>query len=90
MKFLIKEFEVLHEVLKLSHHNFKRSYDYLKWCFKDIDFKNKTGTIFHTRELNEEDILHELLHVRFNSWSEEKVNFWTELLMKTPKSLFQF
>ena len=55
-----------------------------------IDFKNKTGTIFHTRELNEEDILHELLHVRFNSWSEEKVNFWTELLMKTPKSLFQF
>ena len=55
-----------------------------------IDFTNKTGAIFHTRELNEEDILHELLHVRFNSWSEEKVNFWTELLMKTPKSLFQF
>ena len=55
-----------------------------------IDFKNKTGTIFHTRELNEEDILHELLHVRFNSWSEEKVNFWTDLLIKTPKSLFQF
>ena len=55
-----------------------------------IDFTNKTGTIFHTRELNEEDILHELLHVRFNSWSEEKVNFWTELIIKTPKSLFQF
>ena len=55
-----------------------------------IDFTNKTGTIFHTRELNEEDILHELLHVRFNSWSEEKVNFWTDLLIKTPKSLFQF
>ena len=55
-----------------------------------IDFTNKTGTIFHTRELNEEDILHELLHVRFNSWSEEKVNFWTDLIIKTPKSLFQF
>ena len=55
-----------------------------------IDFKNKTGTIFHRRELNEEDILHELLHVRFNSWSEEKVNFWRELLIKTPKYLFQF
>ena len=55
-----------------------------------IDFTNKTGAIFHTRELNEEDILHELLHVRFNSWSEEKVNFWTDLLIKTPKYLFQF
>ena len=55
-----------------------------------IDFTNKTVTIFHTRELNEEDILHELLHVRFNSWCEEKVNFWTDLLLKSPKSLFQF
>ena len=42
MKVLSKEFEVLHEILRLSHHNFKRSYDYLKWCFKDVDFKNKT------------------------------------------------
>ena len=42
MSVLAKEFEVLHEVLKLSHHNFRRSYDYLKWCFKDVDFKDKT------------------------------------------------
>ena len=55
-----------------------------------IDFTNKIGTIYHTRKLKEEDIVHELLHVRFNSWSEEKVNFWTDLLLKSPKSLFQF
>ena len=42
MKVLSKEFEILHETLRLSHHNFKRSNDYLKWCFKDVDFKNKT------------------------------------------------
>ena len=55
-----------------------------------IDCRNKIGTIYHTRKLKEDDILHELLHVRFHSWSEEKVNFWTDLLLKSPKSLFQF
>jgi len=55
-----------------------------------IDFTNKIGTIYHTRKLKEDDILHELLHVRFHSWNEEKVNFWTNLILKSPKSLFQF
>ena len=55
-----------------------------------IDFTNKIGTIYHTRKLKEDDIVHELLHVRFHSWSEEKVNFWTDLLLKSPNSLFQF
>ena len=55
-----------------------------------INFKKQIGTIYHTRKLNEDDIVHELLHVRFPIWSEEKVNFWTDLLIKNPKSLFQF
>ena len=55
-----------------------------------IDFTNKIGSIYHTRKLKEDDIVHELLHVRFHSWSEEKVNFWTDLLLKSPNSLFQF
>ena len=55
-----------------------------------INLKKKIGTIYHTRKLNEDDIVHELLHVRFPIWSEEKVNFWTDLLIKNPKSLFQF
>ena len=55
-----------------------------------INFKKKIGTIYHTRKLNEDDIVHELLHVCFPIWSEEKVNFWTDLLIKNPKSLFQF
>ena len=55
-----------------------------------INFKKQIGTIYHTRKLNEDDIVHELLHVAFPIWSEEKVNFWTDLLIKNPKSLFQF
>ena len=39
-----------------------------------IDFLGKTGTIYHTRELKEEDIIHELLHVRYPSWCEDQVN----------------
>ena len=55
-----------------------------------INFKKNIGIIYHTRKLNEDDIVHELLHVCFPIWSEEKVNFWTDLLIKNPKSLFQF
>ena len=55
-----------------------------------IDFANKTETIYHTRKLKEDDIIHELLHVRFHLWSEEKINFWTDLLLRSPKYLFQF
>ena len=36
------EFKQVHEDLKLSHHPFKRSFNYLKWAFKGIDFKNKS------------------------------------------------
>lgn len=46
-----------------------------------IDFTNKTGIIHHTRPLQEDDIIHELLHVRFPDWSEQKVDYWTNLLV---------
>jgi len=51
-----------------------------------IDFEKREGTIFHTRELLEDDIIHELLHVRFPTWNEDEVNFWMNLLMKQTKS----
>lgn len=47
-----------------------------------IDFKNQTGVIYHTRSLNDDDIVHELLHVRFPEWSEEEVNYWTDLIIE--------
>ncbi len=47
----------------------------------------RSGIIYHTRDLNEDDIIHELLHVRYPNWSEDKVEFWTDLLMGRPISL---
>lgn len=49
-----------------------------------IDKETSSGVIFHTRALNEDDIIHELLHVRYPNWSEQKVEFWTDLLMGKP------
>ncbi len=44
------------------------------------NFLTHCGIIYHTRPLEEEDIIHELLHVRYPDWSEEKVDFWASLL----------
>lgn len=41
------------------------------------------AVIHHTCKLTEEDILHELLHVKFPNWSEERVVRATDELLKT-------
>ena len=46
------------------------------------DFKNKTGVIYHDVDLYEEAIIHELLHVRYPTRSENWVN-------KESKKLFE-
>jgi len=51
-----------------------------------INFKLKQGIIHHTRKLEEDDIIHELLHVRYPKWSEQKVNLITNLLRQ--RSIF--
>ena len=40
----------------------------------EINQENKTGTIYHDRELTEADIIHELLHVKYPNKSEEWIN----------------
>jgi hypothetical protein len=37
------------------------------------DHKRREATIFHTRRLTEEDIVHEMLHLRHPEWSEDAV-----------------
>ena len=53
------------------------------------DFKKKEGIIYHDIDLCEESIIHELLHVRFQSWPEEEVVVWTNKLNNSedPMSL---
>lgn len=42
------------------------------------DHESKTATIYHDRELTEEDIVHELLHIAHPDWTEDQVNMTTE------------
>lgn len=43
------------------------------------------ATIFHDRDLTEEDIVHELLHVKYPDWTEDQVNIETERLLNQNK-----
>jgi hypothetical protein len=45
------------------------------------DHDAKVACIYHTRQLKEDDIIHELLHVRHPSWTEEQVNNATKTLL---------
>lgn len=40
------------------------------------------ATIFHDRPLTEEDIVHELLHIKHPDWSEEQINAVTKRLLQ--------
>lgn len=44
------------------------------------------ATIYHTRALTAEDVVHELLHVRHPDWSESRVVEETERLLPFPPS----
>ena len=46
------------------------------------DFKNKKGTIYHDIDLDEESIVHELLHVKNPEKNEDWVNMVTNQLLK--------
>ena len=46
---------------------------------------SKKAIIFHDRDLTEEDVVHELLHVKYPDWSEDQVNKETERLLNQNK-----
>lgn len=43
-----------------------------------------SATIYHTRALMAEDLVHELLHVRHSEWTEQQVVAQTERLLQHP------
>lgn len=49
------------------------------------DHGEKVACIYHTRQLEEDDIVHELLHVRHPSWTEDEVNEAVDFLLKTRR-----
>ena len=52
----------------------------------EIDSENNKATIYHDRELNDEYVLHELLHVKYPKFSEDQVNFWTDFFLLENKN----
>ena len=46
----------------------------------EIHAENQSAILYHTRPIQEDDIIHELLHVRYPTWSEQKVEVWTNVL----------
>jgi hypothetical protein len=47
----------------------------------EIDKENKIGTIYHDRELTEADIIHELLHVKYQGKDEDWINTTEKLIL---------
>ena len=50
-----------------------------------MDFKNKKGIIYHDIDLDEESIVHELLHVKNPEKDEDWVNMVTNQLLKNER-----
>lgn len=50
-----------------------------------IDHDNKYGLINHTRDLNDFDVVHELLHCKWPTMSEEAVNHSTNIILNNDK-----
>ena len=51
----------------------------------EIDQQNKTGTIYHDRDLTEADVIHELLHVKYPNKNEAWVNKIENLIVNINK-----
>ena len=51
----------------------------------EIDRENMKAHIYHDRPLNDEYVVHELLHVKYPDWTEDQVNAGTELLLNQNK-----
>lgn len=51
----------------------------------DIDKEKMMAHIYHDRPLNDEYVVHELLHVKYPDWTEDQVNAGTELLLNQSK-----
>jgi hypothetical protein len=47
----------------------------------ESDHPKKKACIYYTRTLTEEDIVHELLHVRHPTWTEQKVVIETKRIL---------
>lgn len=50
------------------------------------DFKAKEAILYHDRIIAEEDILHELLHIKFRNFSEKNINILTKAFLNASNT----
>ena len=89
----LKKLELTDWTVELEPINYKQVL-YDKECPPDeryfigvrYNINTKYAVIYHDRDLTEEDIIHELLHVKYNDWSEDQVNKETEKLLIEDKN----
>ena len=49
------------------------------------DHENLHAEIYHTRKMTAEDIVHELLHVKYPKWTEDQVNHKTDKILQDKR-----
>lgn len=83
MKFRLYEWEIVTEEIKREQVSFPKDISDKDRFFVGVSIQeeSKIATISHDRDLTEEDIVHELLHVANPEWSEDKVNEKTLSIM---------
>ena len=69
----------IHQVCDNNH---KRGHEFVGIC---TDHANCSACLYHTRKLRLDDIVHELLHVKYPSWTEEQINNETERILKVKE-----
>jgi hypothetical protein len=47
-----------------------------------VNWEKRIGFLYHTRELTDEDVVHELIHLAYPTFTEEEVNVATARLLK--------
>ena len=61
----------------------KRGHEFVGIC---TNHANCSAHLFHTRKLKMDDIVHELLHVKYPKWSENQINQETERILMQEKN----
>mgnify|MGYP000038184206 FL=1 len=81
-RFKIKDWQITTERIKPEQIEYNGE-NYFVGIVRD--FKNKKGIIYHDIDLDEESIVHELLHVKNPEKDEDWVNMVTNQLLKNER-----
>jgi len=77
----LDEWDINTDSIRNEQVSYPEDLDVKEFVGISIDHDRKCGLINHTRELTDFDVVHELLHVKYPTWSEDQVNDYTNLTL---------